>query len=152
MTEALIALGSNLGDRHAHLTYAVERLRALGRVRAVSSWHETDPVGYTEQGRFLNGAVALETDLPPEELMRELLRIEAERGRERRLVNGPRTLDLDLLLYGSLVLDVPGLTLPHPRLHERAFVLAPLAEIAADAMHPSLQQTVGELWDRLRAG
>lgn len=147
MPEALIALGSNVGDREAHLRFAVERLGALGAVRAVSSFHETEPVGYAAQGPFLNAAVVLETGLEPRVLMRELLAIEAERGRERRVRNGPRTLDLDLLMYGDLTMDVPGLTLPHPRMHERLFVLAPLAEVAPERVHPCLKRSVRELFE-----
>jgi 2-amino-4-hydroxy-6-hydroxymethyldihydropteridine diphosphokinase len=150
MAEALIALGSNVGDREGHLRFAVERLGGLGRVTGVSSWHETAPVGYLEQGLFLNGAVALETELGPEELMGALLGIEAERGRERRVANGPRTLDLDLLMYADRVMDVPGLTLPHPRMHERGFVLGPLAEVAPEAVHPVLGRSVQELWEEVR--
>jgi 2-amino-4-hydroxy-6-hydroxymethyldihydropteridine diphosphokinase len=150
MAEALIALGSNLGDREAHLRFAVERLGALGAVRAVSSFHETEPVGYAAQGRFLNAAVVLETGLEPPALMRDLLAIEAERGRERRIRNGPRTLDLDLLMYGDLVMDAPGLTLPHPRMHERLFVLAPLAEIAPEKIHPCLKRSIRELFEEVR--
>lgn len=150
MAEALIALGSNLGDREAHLRFAVEKLAALGQVRAVSSFHETEPAGYAGQGRFLNAAAVLETELEPPALMRELLRIEAERGRERRIRNGPRTLDLDLLMYGDLAMDVPGLTLPHPRLHERLFVLAPLAEIAPESVHPRLKRSVRQLFEEVR--
>ena len=150
MAEALIALGSNVGDREGHLRFAVDRIGGLGRVKAVSSWHETAPVGYLEQGMFLNGAVVLETEMAPEELMGALLRIEAERGRERRVANGPRTLDLDLLMYADRVMDVPGLTLPHPRMHERAFVLAPLAEVAPGAVHPVLKQSVKRLWEGLK--
>lgn len=145
MAEALIALGSNIGAREEHLRFAVERLGRLGRLRAVSSFHETVPVGFAGQGLFLNAALALETELGPRELMREMLRIEAERGRERRILNGPRTLDLDLLLYEDLVMDEPGLTLPHPRMHERLFVLAPLAEVAPEAVHPVLKRSVREL-------
>lgn len=150
MAEALIALGSNVGDREGHLRFAVERLGGLGRVTGVSSWHETAPVGYLEQGLFLNGAVALETELGPEELMAALLGIEAERGRERRVANGPRTLDLDLLMYADRVMDVPGLTLPHPRMHERGFVLGPLVEVAPEAVHPVLGRRVKELWEEVR--
>jgi 2-amino-4-hydroxy-6-hydroxymethyldihydropteridine diphosphokinase len=145
MAEALIALGSNVGAREEHLRYAVERLGRFGSVRAVSSFHETEPAGFAAQGLFLNAALALETALGPRELMREMLRIEAERGRERRILNGPRTLDLDLLFYENLVMDEPGLTLPHPRMHERLFVLAPLAEVAPEAVHPVLQRSVREL-------
>lgn len=150
MAEALIALGSNVGDREAHLNFAVAALGGRGRALAVSSFHETEPVGYLEQGPFLNAALLLETGLEPRELMSELLRLEAERGRERRIPNGPRTLDLDLLFYGDLVADEPGLTVPHPRLHERLFVLAPLAEIAPEKVHPCLKRTVREMLEELK--
>lgn len=152
MAEALIALGSNVGEREAHLNFAVTALGAFGRVLAVSSYHETEPVGYLEQGRFLNAALLLDTALAPQELMRALLRLEAARGRERRIPNGPRTLDLDLLFYADLVLDEPGLSIPHPRLHERLFVLAPLAEIAPEKVHPRLKRTVRELLEERKPG
>jgi 2-amino-4-hydroxy-6-hydroxymethyldihydropteridine diphosphokinase len=142
---AYIALGTNLGDRLATLRDAVRRLRALGRIAAVSSLYETEPVGYREQPPFLNAVVALETTFAPQALMAALLGIERELGRTRSFPNAPRTIDLDLLLVDDLVIDTPELTLPHPRLHERAFVLIPLAEIAPDITHPILCQTASEL-------
>lgn len=130
---AYVGLGSNLGDREHTLRAAIDRLSATPRVEvvAVSSLRETDPVGpVTEQPRFLNGAVLLETSLTPRELLDRLHRIEAELGRKREGPSGgPRTLDLDLLLYGDETVDEPGLQVPHPRLHERAFVLEPLEEL-----------------------
>jgi 2-amino-4-hydroxy-6-hydroxymethyldihydropteridine diphosphokinase len=130
---AYVGLGSNLGDRQRTLRAAVEALRASADVEvvAVSSFRETDPVGpATEQPRFLNGAVELETSLSPRALLDLLLRIEADHGRTREgPVGGPRTLDLDLLVYGSEDIDEPGLRVPHPRLHEREFVLEPLREL-----------------------
>jgi len=149
MAEALIALGSNVGDREGHLRFAVERLRGLGRVTGVSSWHETAPVGYLEQGLFLNGALALETELGPEELMGALLGIEAERGRERRGGGGGGGRGVGGEVWGDRVMDVPGLTLPHPRMHERGFVLGPLVEVAPEAVHPVLGLTVRALWGRI---
>ena len=148
---AAIALGSNLesrfGDREANLREAVRRIEALGEVLAVSSFYDTEPVGYLEQPRFLNAALVLETELKPGALMRELLGVERAMGRERvgALVKGPRVIDLDLLLYGDWVLWSEELMLPHPAMAERRFVLEPLAEIAPGWMHPVLGVTVREL-------
>ena len=145
MATAYIGVGSNLGDRMATLRSAVKRLETLGRITGVSSLFETEPVGYLEQPHFLNAVVALETSLAPGDLLRSLLGIERDLGRTRPFPNAPRTLDLDLLLVDELVLDTSELTLPHPRLHERAFVLVPLAELAPDMVHPGSGQTVREL-------
>jgi 2-amino-4-hydroxy-6-hydroxymethyldihydropteridine diphosphokinase len=146
---AAIALGSNLdskfGDREANLREAVSRINALGAVKAVSSFYDTEPVGYLAQPRFLNGALLLTTELEPLELMRALLAIERDMGRERAIANGPRVIDLDLLLYGAKVMASTELTLPHPEMHARRFVLEPLAEIAPGMVHPVLGKTVGEM-------
>jgi 3-oxoacyl-[acyl-carrier protein] reductase len=149
---AYVALGSNLGDRQVTLDRAVLLLRAQTglRVRRVSSYYETVPMGGPSgQGEYLNGAVEIETDLAPEELLRRLLDIERQLGRIRGESNAPRTLDLDLLLYGDLARSSPDPVLPHPRMHERRFVLVPLAEIAPNAIHPGLKATVQGLLDRL---
>jgi 2-amino-4-hydroxy-6-hydroxymethyldihydropteridine diphosphokinase len=133
VTLAYVGLGSNLGDREATILAAVA---ALHGVVAVSTLRETDPVGLTEQPAFLNGAVALETELTPRELLSHLLAVERDLGRERRERWGPRTIDLDLLLYGAETLDEPGLTVPHPHLHERRFALEPLAELDPELVVP----------------
>ena len=127
MTRAYVGLGANLGDREATILRALE---LLPDVVAFSTLVETDPVGYLDQPRFLNGVAALETDLPPRELLARLLEAERALGRTREGPRyGPRMIDLDLLLYGDTELDEPGLTVPHPRMHERRFVLEPLAEL-----------------------
>ncbi len=130
---AFVGLGANLGDRERMLARAVDELRGLPgtEVVAVSALRDTAPVGYVDQPRFLNGAVELETALPARELLDELLRIERELGRDRSQAppQGPRPIDLDLLLYGEEQIGEPGLHVPHPRLHERMFVLEPLFDL-----------------------
>jgi 2-amino-4-hydroxy-6-hydroxymethyldihydropteridine diphosphokinase len=145
VTLAYVGVGSNLGDREATIRAAVD---ALPGVVAVSSLRETDPVGVTDQPAFLNGAVALETELSPRELLERLLAIERELGRERRERWGPRTIDLDLLLYGVETVDEPGLRVPHPRLHERRFALEPLAELDPELAVPG-RGRVGDLLAKL---
>jgi 2-amino-4-hydroxy-6-hydroxymethyldihydropteridine diphosphokinase len=153
---AAIALGSNLesrfGDREANLWEAVERIRDLGEVKAVSPAYDTEPVGYLDQPRFLNAALLLESSLEPTELMRALLEVEQAMGRERvgAVAKGPRVIDLDLLLYGQAVVNTTELTLPHPEMMERRFVLEPLAEIAPEMVHPVLGLTVVEMLARVR--
>jgi 2-amino-4-hydroxy-6-hydroxymethyldihydropteridine diphosphokinase len=146
--DAYVALGSNLGDREAHLAAAIQALRGRPSVRvtAISTVYETAPVGPPPQGPYLNAVVRLRTQLPPRALLACLLEIEAAEGRQRSAGRwSARTLDRDLLFYGSLVLDEPGLCLPHPLLHERAFVLAPLCDLAPRLVHPRLGKTVLEL-------
>ncbi|HVN62471.1 MAG TPA: 2-amino-4-hydroxy-6-hydroxymethyldihydropteridine diphosphokinase [Gaiellaceae bacterium] len=147
MARVHIGLGSNLGDREAALRGALELLG--DDVVAVSSFRETDPVGYLDQPRFLNAAAALETALEPRALLDRLLEVERELGRTRDGPRfGPRTIDLDLLLYGDRVIDEPGLVVPHPRLAERRFALEPLAELDPDLVVPGLGR-VSDLLARL---
>ncbi|MGH9142598.1 MAG: 2-amino-4-hydroxy-6-hydroxymethyldihydropteridine diphosphokinase [Vicinamibacterales bacterium] len=132
-----MALGSNVGDRRAHLDFAVSGLRDLLANLVVSRYHETVPVGVSgPQAMFLNAAAVGETKLPARSILDALLAIERQRGRERPYLRAPRTLDLDLILLGDLVLDEPGLVVPHPRFRERRFVLEPLAEIAPELQDP----------------
>jgi 2-amino-4-hydroxy-6-hydroxymethyldihydropteridine diphosphokinase len=157
MAMAAIGLGANLpsaaGTPAQTIAAAIERLNALGKVRAQSSMYRTAPVGYLDQPEFVNAAALLETSLAPLPLLEAMLRIERSFGRDRTKTpaKGPRTLDLDLLLYGNLVLRDPMLTLPHPAIHERRFVLAPLAEIAREWRHPVIDRSIGELLAALPA-
>jgi 2-amino-4-hydroxy-6-hydroxymethyldihydropteridine diphosphokinase len=151
MCVAAIALGSNMssrwGDRAATLYEAIKRVKALGEVRAVSSFHDTAPIENTNQPRFLNGAMLIETELEPVELMHGLLAIEQAMGRDRSRVpaKGPRAIDLDLLLMDGIAVTTNELTLPHPAMAERRFVLEPLAEIAPAMVDPISGKTVKEM-------
>ncbi len=145
--KAYVGLGSNLGDRAGNLLLGVRGMLDAGlRVTRLSSVYETAPVDVPDQPHFLNMVAELVVPLPsPEQLLARLLRIEYAAGRTREIERGPRTLDLDLLLYGDLRQQTEFLTLPHPRLHERRFVLAPFAELAPDLVHPALHTTIREL-------
>ncbi|WP_449234512.1 2-amino-4-hydroxy-6-hydroxymethyldihydropteridine diphosphokinase [Azospirillum doebereinerae] len=146
MTTVHLALGGNLGDRRANLSAAIERLGALLRIDRLSAVYETAPMYVTDQPAFLNMALSGTTELPPWELLRAVKRIEEELGRnEGGLRFGPRPIDIDILFYGALVMTSPDLDIPHPRIPERAFVLCPLADIAADLRHPALGLAIAEL-------
>jgi 2-amino-4-hydroxy-6-hydroxymethyldihydropteridine diphosphokinase len=147
-----LSLGSNLGERQSNLRTALDRLRALGRVIAVSSVYETEPVEFTAQPWFLNCVVALETELMPKLLLGRTQHIEQQMGRRRHggslpAKKGPRAIDIDILLFGNVVVDTPELVIPHLAMHERRFVLEPLAEIAPEMRHPVFHTTIRQLRD-----
>ena len=144
MVEAFLGLGSNLGDRQANLERALDALSGFGPVRR-SMLYETDAVGLSGAPPFLNGAAGLVTELEPAGLLAEIGRIEVELGRDVVHRQGSRPIDIDLLLYGDSVIATAELTVPHPRMHERAFVLVPLAELAPEAVHPVTGRSVSEL-------
>jgi 2-amino-4-hydroxy-6-hydroxymethyldihydropteridine diphosphokinase len=147
-----VALGSNVGDRHAHLDFAVSALRGLFDDLVVSRYYETVPVGVSgPQSMFLNAAVVGQTAQLPRTVLDALLAVEQERGRERPFLRAPRTLDLDLILLGDLVVDEPGLVVPHPRFRERRFVLEPLAEIAAELNDPITGSSIAALLKKISA-
>jgi 2-amino-4-hydroxy-6-hydroxymethyldihydropteridine diphosphokinase len=147
-----LSLGSNVGDRASNLNTAIDRLRALSEVVAISSFYETEPVEFAAQPWFLNCAVALDTDKTPEQLLAGILVIEQQLGRRRAQKKGPRMIDIDILLFGNSIVKGPGLTIPHPAIHERRFVLEPLAAIAPDVRHPVFKRTIQELRDALPPG
>lgn len=151
-TLVYLSLGSNIGDRETHLRDAIARLGAAGQVLSASSFYETEPVEVADQAWFLNCAVALETTKTPEQLIGALLEIEQKMGRQRTQEKGPRVIDIDILLFGDAVVNSPDLTIPHPAMHRRRFVLEPLAEIAPEARHPVLKETAQELLDNLPGG
>jgi 2-amino-4-hydroxy-6-hydroxymethyldihydropteridine diphosphokinase len=147
-----LSLGSNVGDLAANLRSAIERLGSLGEVLAVSSFYETEPVEVSSQPWFLNCAVKLDTEKMPRQLLNGILEVEREMGRRRTQIKGPRNIDIDILLFGNSIIETKGLSVPHPSLHQRRFVLEPLAEIAPEVRHPVLKKTMRELRDALPAG
>ena len=146
---AYLSLGSNLGDRVANLQEAVRCLESYGKVTAKSSFYETEPMEFTEQPWFLNCAVAFETKMGPHQLLETVLSIEKTMGRQRLAPKGPRVIDIDILFFDDHVESSAALTVPHPALHQRRFVLGPLAEIAPNVKHPILKQSVKEMLDLL---
>jgi len=142
---AYLSLGSNLGDRGANIRACIARLASLGRVSKVSSFYETEPMELREQPWFINCVVELETQLGPEQVLTAIRTAERELGRTRDVPKGPRTIDIDILLIDSMVVEQLNLQIPHPAMHKRRFVLEPLVEIAPEVCHPVLKKTPGEL-------
>ncbi len=145
MSIIFLSLGSNLGDRQKNLTDAIAQIRSLGAIQAISSYYETEPQNVTNQPSFINCAAKLETTLSPQTLLEKIHLIEQALGRTRTERFGPRTIDIDILFHDNTIINEPDITIPHPRLHERAFVLIPLLEIAPTLTHPILKHNLFEL-------
>jgi 2-amino-4-hydroxy-6-hydroxymethyldihydropteridine diphosphokinase len=144
-SNVFLALGSNMGDRKALIEEAIERLQPDVELVQLSPLYETEPVGYRDQEWFVNAVGLFRTSLSPQALLEKCLAVEASLKRVRTIKNGPRTIDIDIVFYGEAIIDEPGLHIPHPRMHERRFVLQPLTDIAPNAVHPILHKTITEL-------
>lgn len=149
MTIAYLGLGTNLGDRLMNLGQAIQSLSAVVTVLRSSRVYETLPVGFADQPKFLNQVAEIETELTPQDLLETVKHIELQMGRQKTFRDGPRLIDIDILFYGDRVIDLPNLTIPHPRLSTRAFVLAPLAELAPSLKHPVLGKTVVKMLEQV---
>lgn len=147
-----LSLGSNVGDRQANLEQAIMEMAKIGTVQKRSALYETEPMEVTDQPWFLNMAVELETELMPKQFIAAVLDIERSMGRKRTKKKGPRTIDIDVVLFGKSIIEMRGLTVPHPAMHQRRFVLEPMAEIAPEVRHPVYKKTMRELRDALPTG
>ena len=148
--QVYLGLGSNLGDRQASMEKALKLLKERLQIELVSSIYETEPVGYVEQPMFLNAVCCGQTELGPLQLLSLVKGIEASLGRVSSFPNAPRTIDVDIIFYGNMIMQTPELTIPHPRMEERAFVLIPLLEIASDLRHPISGESIKDLAERVR--
>ena len=148
--EVYLGLGANLGDREKNIEQAVSYLEKHGTVMATSSFYETEPWGIIDQPIFLNKALHLRTRLAADKLLQCIFAIEKKLKRERVIINGPRTIDIDILIYGHAIIDRPGLQVPHPGMHKRTTVLLPLIEIASKVVHPVFRKTMAELLEEIR--
>lgn len=144
-----LALGTNIGNREQNLELALDEISEFGEIKAKSSLHETEPWGYKQQNKFLNMAIEIETDLKPIDLLARIHEIEHKMGRTKEIKNGPRIIDIDILLYEDQIIDKKTLKVPHPRMHKRKFVLDPLEEIAANKVHPELNKSITKLNESL---
>jgi 2-amino-4-hydroxy-6-hydroxymethyldihydropteridine diphosphokinase len=151
MADVYLGLGSNVGDKERNIRKAIELIDQECTVLKKSKLYKTDPVGYMEQDWFLNRVIEVETSRKPKELLRFLKSIEKKLGRQKTVKNGPRTIDIDILLYDDILLDSESLTIPHPRLHKRLFVLGPLSDMCPDCIHPKLKMTVSEIRKNLKS-
>ncbi|MBI2634694.1 2-amino-4-hydroxy-6-hydroxymethyldihydropteridine diphosphokinase [Candidatus Peregrinibacteria bacterium] len=145
-----LGLGTNIGNLRQNLNTALDEISQIARISQKSSIYETEPVGYQEQNNFLNMVIEIETALSPVDLIIRLQEIEHKMGKNREIENGPRIIDLDILMYNNEIIDLPGLKIPHPRLHQRNFVLEPFAEISGNILHPILKKNINTLRQNIK--